>query len=314
VQPEKAPAGIPEKIRETGADWELCMTKSRAETEALAGRIEIAFGDIPFDLIPRMPRLKWLQLWSAGADILQRYPELKTLPFLMTNTSGIHRQQITEHIFAMILAGTRGLRKVFAAQQRHEWIKQSMGGVTVLAGKTMLILGYGAIGEKTAQAALAFGMKVIGVKRHVQSGEATPGITVLQAERLIEALPQADYVVNILPLTPDTRHSFGSREFAAMKGDAIYVNVGRGATTDESALIDALKTGKIGGALLDVTEIEPLPTESPLWDMDNVTLTPHYAGFHPHYHDLAMEIALENLGHFVRGEPLRNLVDKAAGY
>jgi phosphoglycerate dehydrogenase-like enzyme len=155
-------------------------------------------------------------------------------------------------------------------------------------------------------------MELIGVSRH--AGMEGAGITVLPVTQLAEALPQADYVVNILPLTQDTYHLFGDREFAAMKSGAVYINVGRGATTDEAALIKALGSGCIGGALLDVMETEPLPSDSPLWDLENVLLAPHYAGYHPRYQELALEVALENLQRYVQGKPLRNLVDKAAGY
>ncbi|GHU85083.1 3-phosphoglycerate dehydrogenase [Spirochaetia bacterium] len=314
--PELPPDDTESRLRETGKGRELCITTDRAEVEKRLDAIEIAFGDIPFDLIPRMPNLKWLQLWSAGADILQKYPELKTLPFQLTTTSGIHRQQLTEHTFALILTWNRKMQCSFAAQKAHAWTRPAIHEMAVLSGKTMLILGYGAIGETIAQAAQAFGMKVIGIRRHVPAGGqgVSGGVTVLPDSRLQEVLPQADYVVNILPLTPDTAHSIGAKQFDAMKPSVVYVNVGRGATTDEAALTEALTTKKIAAALLDVTVPEPLPIGSPLWDMSNVLITPHYAGFHPNYNGLAMKVAIENLGRYVRGEPLRNLVDKCAGY
>jgi phosphoglycerate dehydrogenase-like enzyme len=315
--PDLVPGELRERIREVGEGRELWLSMDRGEIEALADRVEIGFSDIPFDLVPRMPRLRWLQLWSAGADVLQQFPEFQALPFQMTTTSGIHRQQITEHIFALILAWNRNLKGMFANQTRHEWRRPGQDAFQVLAGKTMLILGYGTIGERAAQAALVFGMQVIGVRRSVRrhaGAEEEQALRVLPVSRLAEALPQADYVVNILPLTAETFHLFGEREFRAMKDRAIYVNVGRGATTDEAALVEALRSRRIGGALLDVTGAEPLPPDSPLWDLDNLLLSPHCAGFHPQYNELALEIALENLGRYVRGEPLRNLVDKAAGY
>jgi phosphoglycerate dehydrogenase-like enzyme len=309
---KQAPEGVPERIGEIGDGRELVMTLDRDRVEAVADRVEIAFGDIPFDLIPRMPHLKWLQLWSAGVDILQHIPELKTLPFIMTNTSGMHGRQITEHVFGMILTWIRRLHEAYFAQKRREWLTVNPNSLATLEDKTMLILGYGAIGKTLAETARIFGMKLIGVRRHAGAGE--PGITVLPITQLVEALPQVDYVVNILPLTQDTRHLFGDREFAAMKSGAVYVNVGRGATTDEAALIKALGCGRIGGALLDVMETEPLPPDSPLWNLENALLTPHYAGYHPRYQELALEIALDNLQRYVQGKPLRNLVDKAAGY
>ena len=293
----------------------VLVTQDKAEVEKALDRIEIAFGDIPFELIPKMPNLKWLQLWSAGADILQAIPELKALPFRLTTTSGIHGQQIAEHTFALILTWARKIERAIRNQGAHIWVRPKMGEMSTLKGKTMLILGYGVIGEKVAQAALAFGMRVTGLRRRAAEVSADRlGVTVMPAAQLYGALGQADYVVNILPHTADTEHSFGKKELDAMKPQAIYVNVGRGKTTCEPALVDALKAGRLAAALLDVTETEPLPGDSPLWDLENVLLTPHYAGFHEDYNALAMEIALENLGHYLRGEPLRNLVDKNAGY
>jgi phosphoglycerate dehydrogenase-like enzyme len=234
---------------------------------------------------------------------------------------------MTEHIFALLLARNRLLRKAFAAQDRHEWRSLPQPELPVLSGKTMLILGYGMIGESTARAAQAFGMEVIGLRRSPPpegapalpaalpaASRTEPRLVVAAAARLREFLPRADVVVNILPLTPDTRRLFGGAEFAAMKQDAVYINVGRGASTDEAALIEALKAGRIGGALLDVTEREPLAPDSPLWDMENVLITGHYGGLRQDYDRVALEITLDNLGRYVRGEPLQNPVDKNLGY
>ncbi|MDR2404561.1 MAG: D-2-hydroxyacid dehydrogenase [Spirochaetaceae bacterium] len=338
---ELLPAGAVERLRQAGEGREVRITANKGEIEPVLEEVEIGFGDVPFSLIPRMPRLKWIQLWSAGADQLQRYPEVKALPFRLTSASGMHGPQLTEHIFALLLARNRLLRRAFAAQDRHEWRQFSGAELPVLSGKTMLILGYGAIGESLARAALAFGMRVIGLRRRVPApgtsvspsvlSAASPSIPsstpsasaaidsadprlIITAAGLPEFLPGADVVVNILPLTPATRRLFGEEEFFAMKQDAIYVNVGRGATTDEAALIEALRTGRIGGALLDVAEQEPLSPRSPLWDMENVIITGHYGGLRMDYDSFALDIALDNLGRYVRGEPLRNPVDKEQGY
>ncbi|MDR0656636.1 MAG: D-2-hydroxyacid dehydrogenase [Treponema sp.] len=228
----------------------------------------------------------------------------------------MHGHQLTEHIFSLLLAWGRSLKKAIAAQKRHEWLQIKAPELPVLWGKTMLILGYGTIGEATALAAVAFGMNVIGIRRHVPAALQAKNekIRIESPVKILHLLPEADVVVNILPLTPETRNSFGRREFEAMKSSAVYINVGRGATTDEGAMIKALKEGFISGALLDVTETEPLPPDSPLWDMENVIITGHYAGLREGYDDMALEIALDNLGRYIRGEPLRNLVDKNAGY
>jgi phosphoglycerate dehydrogenase-like enzyme len=314
LSPGRLLPDMEKRLREAGEGREVFFSQHKAEAEPFLDRIEIGMGDLPFSLIPRMPNLQWVQLWSAGADFLQRFPGLKETPFRLTTASGIHGQQLAEHTFGMILAWNRNFPAAFAAQKRHEWLAVTDQSLYDLSGKTMLILGCGAIGERIARAALVFGMKVTGLRRTVSKGGAPGGVRLESSEKLGDFLPEADYVVNILPFTAETRHYFGEAQFGRMKQSALYINVGRGATTDEAALIQALSSKRIAGALLDVIEREPLPADSPLWDMDNVILTSHYAGRHAQYSRMALEVALENLGRYVRGEPLKNLVDKNKGY
>jgi phosphoglycerate dehydrogenase-like enzyme len=306
-------SGLREQLEAAGGGREVVITDDRAKMEKLLPEVEICMGDVPFDLYSRMPNLKWVQLWSAGADRLRRFPELAELPFQMTSTSGIHGQQITEHLFGLLLSWNRGLLAAFQAQKEHRWHQASDGEISALAGKNMLILGYGAIGASVAKAAAGFGMEVTGLRKNPEKGGAD-WARVESAAKLRDFLPRADYVINLLPATADTAGFFGAAEFALMKKTALYINMGRGLTTDEAALIEALETKRIAGALLDVTAVEPLPPDSPLWDLPNVLLTGHYAGMHPDYGQMALDIALENLRRYIRGDPLKNLVDKKAGY
>ncbi|MDR1175612.1 MAG: D-2-hydroxyacid dehydrogenase [Treponema sp.] len=315
MEADRIPHGAAEKIREAGGGRDLLVTLDDRIIEENLDRIEIGFGDVPFHLLARMPRLAWVQLWSAGADRLQQFPELKDLPFVLTSTSGMHGQQLAEHTFGLILAWNRSFPRAFEARKRKEWLRVNDSETAILEGKNMLILGYGRIGEMMARVAGAFNMKVTGLRRNPgRSAAGLPGVKVAGMEKLCELLEEADLVVNILPATPETRHIFGAAEFGLMKQGSLYVNVGRGSTTDEAALTEALKTRWIAGALLDVTETEPLPPSSPLWDLDNVIISSHYAGMHPCYGKLALEIALENLGRYVRGEALHGIVDKNLGY
>ena len=312
-----APARImPEfrgELEAAGDGRDVLISRDAAEIEPFLDRIEIGMGDLPYALIPRMPRFKWWQVWSAGADVLQKLPALKDLPFQMSSVRGIHGQPIAEHVFAMLLGWNRALGEAFTAQQQRKWLCITRP-LETLNGKTMLILGYGSIGSAIAKVALSFDMKVIGLRRNPGENESGGEILMASADRLGEFLPQADHVVNILPATPATEKYFGAAEFGLMKKSALYINVGRGRTTCEASLVNALKEKRIAGALLDVTEKEPLPESSALWDMDNVILTAHYAGWRHDYNRLAMDISLENLERYKCGEPLKNPIDKIKGY
>lgn len=311
---DRVPQDMDKQLTQAGDGRDVRISTDTTRLDADLDTVEILMGFVPWHLLDRMPHLGWVQLWTAGADGLYHYPVLRDRPFKLTTTSGIHVQQLAEHVFGLILAWNRRFPAVFAAQSRHEWRYVTAEETAVLMGKTMLILGYGAIGTRVAQVALVFGMRVIALRRSVPEASVPGNVRIESIRDLPSLLPEADVVVNILPHTKETVHIIGAAELGLMKRTSLYVNVGRGPTTDEKALVEALQTKRIAAALLDVTEIEPLPRDSPLWDLDNVILTSHYAGLHPDYSALAMEIALDNLGRYIRGEPLRNLVDKHQGY
>ena len=177
----------------------------------------------------------------------------------------------------------------------------------------MLMLGAGAIGRRTATLARAFGMRVIAAKRR-NLDRLGPFDQVVAWETFREYLQSADVVLNILPLTRETEHLFTQAEFKRMRPDSIFVNVGRGGTVIQEALEDALISGTIGGACLDVTDPEPLPASSPLWEMENVILTGHYAGFTPRYDERANALFMKNLELYLAGKSPENLVDRVRGY
>jgi len=290
---------------------QVIRTREREEIEAVLDEVEIAAGRVPYDLVLRAPRLRWLQLWSAGANWLMRHPEASERPFVLTNASGVHSVPISEHILAFLLAFSRDFPGAWRAQSERRWERQHH--VFELAGKTLLLVGVGAIGERTAQVASGLGLRVWGVRRN-------PEIAVPHVERMggmedLETwLPLADLVVLTIPLTAETQHAFGEDQLRRMKTSAYLVNIGRGQTVDEPALIKALKEGWIAGVGLDVFEAEPLPAESPLWSMPNVLITAHYSGSTPAYHARALDIFLDNLNRYHDGHALRNVVDKQIGY
>ena len=303
-----------DRVRTAAPGFHVLVTRDSDEIEAALDEIEIAAGSFPRDLLPKARNLRWFQQWGAGADWLLRYPEAIDLDFVLTNASGVHPIPISEHIMAFLLTFARGFHRAICAQVNREWIDQEeKGGLFELAGKTMVLVGVGAIGERTAQVAQAFGMRVLGVRRDPAVG--APGVeTMFGPDDLLDLLPEADFVVLTVPLTHETRGMIGERELRAMRPDAHIVNIGRGGTIQEQALARALEEGWIAGAGLDVFETEPLPDESPLWGMDNVVITSHYSGLTPHYHERALDIFLDNLRRYRAGERLHNVVDKELGY
>jgi phosphoglycerate dehydrogenase-like enzyme len=282
---------------------------------------------VPNDLEDRAPQLKWIQLLSAGAD--HAIGALKSDRIAMTTASGIHATAISEYTLASMLAYAHRFHLMLRAQLKHEWMRTGAfrGNISELSGKTIGIIGYGSIGRETARLARALGMRVLALKHdpntHRDPGWCPPNLgdpegvipeKFYGADQREEILRESDYISLTLPLTEHTRKLIGAREIAAMRPGAFIVNIGRGEVIDESALIDALRAGKIGGAGLDVFEKEPLPPESPLWDFENVILTPHMSGANSGYMDKACELFADNLRRFNSGQPLLNIVDRRLGY
>ena len=312
-KPEALTAADRATIAGLAPDMQLIVSDDPAQIEPVLPEVEIAAGHTSPALLARMPNLRWYQQWGAGADWLMRHPELAERDFIITNASGVHAIQISEHILALLLAFARRLPQACRAQLRGEWQRQEREQIFELAGKTMVLIGVGAIGERTAALAAALDVRVIGVRRDPTA--PAPGIArLIGPERLADVLPEADFVVLTVPLTHETRHMIGERELRLMKPTAHIVNIGRGGTIDEDALIRALREGRIAGAGLDVFEHEPLPPDSPLWAMTNVIITGHYAGVTPAYDVRAFEVFLDNLRRYRAGQPLRNVVDKRLGY
>lgn len=267
--------------------------------------------ELPADRLAQAPRLRWVHCAGAGVDRLP-LAELAARGVTVTNSRGTHVTLLAEYALGAMLMFARHLHVAHRQQILHRaWNRPpALGGQ--LAGRTVAILGLGAIGADLARRCAQFGMRVIGLKR--EPGPVPHVETVYGPDELEACLRQADYVVVTLPLTPRTRRMIGAAQLAAMKPDAVLVNLGRGEVVDETALAAALAAGRLRGAALDVFEQEPLPGDSPLWGLENVLITPHTAGSAPYYADLAVPLFCENLGRYLRGEPLRNVVDPVRGY
>jgi phosphoglycerate dehydrogenase-like enzyme len=302
----------PQKVERLAGGREVLIDPDTAVLQARIAEIEVGFGGPPHDLVPGATGLRWMQLGGAGADRVFDNPAADR-DFVVTNASGVHPIQIGEHLLAMMLAFARDIPRAVRDQLDRRWRRQDEWTVFELAGKRVVLVGLGAIGNRFAELAAAFGMQVVALRARPELGKGAAQ-RVAPIERLRDELPAADFVVITAPLTQETRHLVGAAELAAMKPGAYIFNIGRGPIIDEAALVDALQKGRIGGAGLDVFETEPLPADSPLWSMPNVLITPHYAGVTPHYGERLWEIFLDNLGRYARGEPLRNVVTRERGY
>ncbi|MEO7913225.1 MAG: D-2-hydroxyacid dehydrogenase [Roseiflexaceae bacterium] len=300
------------QLQAAAPDMRVVRMTERAEIEGLIDEVEIAVS-FPHDLLARASHLRWVQEWGAGVDWLLQHPEVAELDFTLTNASGVHAIPISEQILAYLLAFARGLPAAVRAQDRHTWQPAKRDQLFELAGKTMLLVGVGAIGERTAVIAAALGMRVLGIRRN-PAGDI-PGVEAIYgSDQLHDLLPEADFVVLTVPLSHATQGMIGERELRVMKPTSYVINIGRGGTIQQPALIQALREGWIAGAGLDVFDQEPLPATSPLWELENVIMTAHYAGLTPVYNQRALAILLDNLKRYRAGEPLKNVVDKAAGY
>ncbi len=290
---------------------EIAYSPAADEAKKHYSSTEILFGDIPREQFLLMPKLRWVQISTVGADRFL-YPELLRSDVQLCCSRGIHRNQMTELLFGLMISITRKLFAYHDLQKECEWTGSLIKESDVIAGKTLGIVGLGSIGSSMARVGKSFGMKVIGTKRTPVPVEFVD--EVLSPSRLEELLRSSDHVVNVTPLTPETTKMFGAKEFAAMKPGAIFYNFGRGASVNSDALIQALERGTIKAAALDTFEEEPLPKNNPLWNARNIFITPHVGGPIPHYFHLLTDIFIDNLKQYLDGRPLLTAVDKSKGY
>lgn len=282
----------------------------KAERDPRFATVDVAFGQPDTEAVAEAPRLRWLQVSSAG---ITRYdtPEFRALVasrgLAVSNSSGVYDEACAVHALSFLLAQTRQLPRGLhtrTANGTSEWhALRAVSGT--LRGETVLLVGFGSIARRLVELLRPFGVNLLAHRRQARGDEGVPVVT---EAGLPAALGQADHVVNILPESAETRRFFDSDRFAAMKRGATFYNIGRGATVDQDALLAALRSGQVGAAWLDVTEPEPLPDGHPLWSEPNCFLTPHVAGGHTGEAGTLVRHFLENLGRFVRGEPLRDRV------
>jgi phosphoglycerate dehydrogenase-like enzyme len=259
-------------------------------------------------LVADTPNLRWIHTISAGVEHVL-FPELIESDIVLTNASGVFNTPIAEAVLGYMLAVAKRLPEFLEYQRLHRWQKLPL---KELRGQVVGIVGLGDMGTEVARLSQAFGMSVLGLQRQPRRNEYAD--ETLPPEDLHDLLGRSDFVVIAAPLTEETRGMIGRPELRAMKQDAWLINIARGPIVDQEALVAALQEERIGGACLDVFVEEPLPADSPLWDLPNVIITPHNSWSSPCLDERAAELFLENLRRFAAGEPLLNVVDKRAGY
>ncbi|HEY6252706.1 MAG TPA: D-2-hydroxyacid dehydrogenase [Candidatus Angelobacter sp.] len=268
------------------------------------------------DQLARAPKLKWIHSPAAAVHQLM-YPELIKSDVVITNSGDVHGPVVAEHAIALLLALAKRLPQAARFQQRQLWAQETLWQQEPrpreVFGATVLVIGMGSIGREFTIRAKALGMRVLAVRENPEKGTAGAD-AVYGATELDAVLPQADYVLLCTPVTPSTTRLMDKARLARMKPDAYLMNLGRGPLVEEAALVEALTQHRIAGAALDVFTQEPLPQESPFWNLDNVLITPHTAAVTDRLWERHYQLIRENLTRFLQGKPLLNLIDKSRGY
>lgn len=262
-------------------------------------------------------KLKWIHCPAAAVHQFS-FPELISSEVILTNGRDVHGPSVAEHVMALVFAMAKNLHLDARYQQKHEWGQEQIWYARphprTIAGATLGLVGLGSIGRAAAKHAAGLGMRVIAVREHPEKGSVEGVSQIFGTAQLDSLLAQSDYVVLAAPVTSDTTGLMNATRFARMKPDACLINVSRGQLVDEVALAQALREKKIGGAALDVFEKEPLPPDSPLWDIETLLITPHTAGLEEKLWERQYELFSENLRRYLSGLPLLALVNKQKGY
>lgn len=314
IDPDRISESTRQRLESASTGYALWFSESPAdEAPERLDEVEITVGWRIPEAILHSAGLKWHHQLSAGLDWLLQIEDREQLPIEITNVSGMHASQMAEHAFAMLFALSRGFVHFIRNQPDRKWERVENTRMLDLGGKTMLVVGAGAIGTHLAGMARAHGMKVIGIRRNPE--KENPAFDRIHGlPELDRLLPECAVVVLALPTTPGTENLFSKRQFTLMPPEGILINIGRGSHVDEAALANALRSGHLHGAGCDAFTTEPLPADSPLWELENMIISPHCAGTVHDYLDRALSIFVENLQRRSAGRPMKNLVDKRLGY
>ena len=303
------------KNRVAGVEVVVASEKENIREEIVDSDVLIDLRGVDYEDVIKGNQLKWIQTWTAGVDKFMKddfRDHLIENNITLTNMSGVHSNIIAEHTLGFMINFSRRFCDFHEQKKEKVWDRLKVGQ---LENRILAVVGLGSIGSEIAKRAKAFKMDVIGVNRD-GSGNYDFVDELYKQDDLLTVLSKSDYVVAIVPLTEETEKMFGKREFETMKEGAYFINMARGEVVDEAAMIDALREEEIAGAGLDVFVEEPLPEESPLYELDNVLITPHVGGVFPEYNEKAIKIAGENLEKFAANkiEEMINRVDYDLGY
>lgn len=301
------------RLREELPEYEVATPETDAEIVAALEDADGAYGWIQPEILPRVGKLVWLQNPYAGPFVGYYYPALIEHPVTICNPRGIYSDHIAHHILMFMLALSRGLPYWMDAQRAKRWDPRArQRGYVNIPDSTVLIVGVGGIGAETARLCAELGARVLGIEPRPEHDSPAE----LHGQEALERLlGEADFVVSTVPHTPETEGMWNAQRFVLMKSSAYFINIGRGKTTKLDDLVAALTNGVIAGAGLDVFEIEPLPEDHPLWDLENVLITPHVAvAGAADLNERRFEIIRENLQRFLDGREFLNVVDKAKWY
>jgi phosphoglycerate dehydrogenase-like enzyme len=284
-----------------------------AATRRQIAAADAAIGVCSAEVLAQAKQLQWIQWPAAGVDRCVQQPLLHEHHVLLTNLQRTMGPSMAEHVLAMMLALSRHLDYFFKAQQQAKWVREGAPQLADLDGKTVLVVGLGGIGTEVARRAHALGMHVIATRASGRSGPDFVSYVGLPDE-LLKLAKEADFIVNCAPLTPQTTGIFNREFFAALKPGAYFISVGRGRSTVTADLIAALGSGQLAGAGLDVVDPEPLPSDSPLWHLPNVIITPHVSADTAVSAEQRNLVLIENLRRYAAGEPMLSVVDIERGY
>jgi phosphoglycerate dehydrogenase-like enzyme len=311
----QAQPGLVEALRQDSPDVKFLVADTPQQAVALAPRADALLGFCSAEVLDAGPRVRWVQWYGAGVEACVSVPELRERDILLTNMQRVAGPVMAEHVLAMMFAFARGLDFYIPERAARRWTREgpATSRMLTLEGKTLLVVGLGGIGTEVARRADALGMQVDAVRA---SGREGPGYVreVGLPSDLLRLAARADFIVNTTPLTPETKHLYDAKFFAATRPGAYFFNVGRGQSVVQPALVEALRTGRLGGAGLDVTDPEPLPAGDPLWSLPNVILTPHVSSRSDVGEAARTAVLRENVRRYVRGDRMLSVVDARRGY